>query len=217
MAGKVLVADQKVEKPGTQVKPDVSIRILGDDPQFVSRGGLKLIGALDRFQIDPQNLTCLDVGISTGGFTDCLLQRGAARIYGVDVGYGQVAMNLRNDPRLVLFERTNFRYFDPALIPEPIDLAVVDVSFISLTLILKKIFLLLSATGQAVCLIKPQFEVGKSQVGKGGVVRDPAKHEMAIEKIHTFAVEVGYQVKQTTASDLLGPKGNREFFIHLLR
>ena len=217
LAGEVLVGGRKADKAGTAVAGDAEIRLLAAPSPFVSRGGEKLAGALDHFGIDPAGLACVDVGISTGGFTDCLLRRGARTVYGIDVGYGQVALALRDDSRVTLFERTNVRHFDPATLPERADLAVVDVSFISLTLVLSIVKELVHAGGTVLALVKPQFEVGKGEVGKGGVVRDPAKHEAAIAKVEALAASIGLTPTGSVPSVLLGPKGNREFFVRLVR
>jgi 23S rRNA (cytidine1920-2'-O)/16S rRNA (cytidine1409-2'-O)-methyltransferase len=183
----------------------------------VSRGALKLEPALDQFQIDPAGLVAIDVGASTGGFTDLLLRRGAARVYAVDVGYGQLAWSLRSDPRVVVLERENIRHLDPARIPEPCDLAVIDVSFISLTLVLPVVASLMLPPGgkPILCLVKPQFEVGREQVGKGGVVRDPDVRAGALDKIRAFAAERGFEVGPAIDSPIAGPAGNLEFLLLL--
>jgi 23S rRNA (cytidine1920-2'-O)/16S rRNA (cytidine1409-2'-O)-methyltransferase len=215
MGGKVFVRGERIDKPGAAVPPEADLRVDLAELPYVSRGGQKLEGALDRFGIDPSGSVCLDAGISTGGFTDCLLQRGAARVYGIDVGYGQVALKLRDDPRVVLFERTNIRHFDPASISEPIDLTVADLAFISLTLVLAKLRDLTRPGGTLLVLVKPQFEVGKGEVGKGGVVRDADKQAAAVARVAAFAGDVGLAVGGETPSPILGPKGNREFFLLL--
>lgn len=212
MAGEVLVNGQVVDKPGTRVSPDASIEILAPLP-YVSRGGLKLEAALDAFHLAVEGLIAADVGASTGGFTDCLLQRGAARVYAIDVGYGQLAWQLRRDPRVVVMERTNARYLER--LPEPVDLVVIDVSFISLELILPRAVDWLRADGQIIALIKPQFEAGPEQVGRGGVVKDPAVHAAVLRRIAHWAIERGLAVHGLMASPLLGPAGNVEFLIYL--
>jgi 23S rRNA (cytidine1920-2'-O)/16S rRNA (cytidine1409-2'-O)-methyltransferase len=191
------------------------LEVIAPPHPYVSRGGAKLQGALDEFGYDPNNSIALDVGASTGGFTDCLLSRGAQKVYALDVGYGQLAWNLRSDPRVVPMERTNIRHTTPESFPDPINLAVVDVSFISLSLVLPSIHKILIPGGCAIALIKPQFEVGRNDVGKGGVVKDPAKHKRAVDSVSTAAQNSGFVVKNTCTSPLKGPKGNTEFFIHL--
>ena len=186
-----------------------------EEHPYASRGGLKLAHALEQFQIDPKDKIILDVGASTGGFTDCLLQRGAKKVYAVDVGYGQLDWKLRNDSRVVVIEKTNIRYWDAHQVTEPIDFAVVDVSFISLTLVLPKVKEIIGPEGFIIALIKPNFEVGKGQVGKGGVVREPEKHAAVIEKIRNFAPSLNLSAKGVTESPLIGPKGNKEFFMLL--
>lgn len=215
LAGKVLVGDRVVDKVGTPVRPDCDLRLRGEDIPFVSRGGLKLEGGLAAFGLDVGGMICLDVGASTGGFTDCLLQRGAARVYAVDVGYGQLAWKLREDPRVISLERTNIRGLRPADLAERPSLAVIDASFISLDKVLPPTLALLADCADIVALIKPQFEVGKGEVGKGGVVRDPEKQAGVVEKVRSLAETLGCRVLATTESPLLGPKGNREFLIHL--
>ena len=191
MSGLVFVNGQRADKPGMAVKDDAKVEVRGAACPYVSRGGFKLEKALRVFPISPEGLTCIDCGASTGGFTDVLLKNGAAKVYAVDVGYGQLAWNLRNDPRVVNLERTNARYLTREQIPEEVQFFSVDVSFISLTLILPPVRELLAPGGQAVCLIKPQFEAGREKVGKKGVVRDRAVHEEVIEKIRCFALENG--------------------------
>jgi len=214
LAGAVLVDEQCVDKAGTLIDPQISLRIKGEPSPYVSRGGLKLKGALETFAIDVRNLVILDVGASTGGFTDCLLQEGAKKVYALDVGYGQLAWQLRRDPRVVAIERTNIRYFDGRGIEEDLDMATVDASFISLKLIIPPICRLVRQDGFILALIKPQFEVGRKQVGKHGVVREPALHQQVIEEIKAFFQETGLEVLGTCESPLLGPAGNREFFIY---
>lgn len=212
MAGEVLVGDRVVDKPGTRVAEDAEIRLRATLP-YVSRGGLKLEAALDRFGVAVAGKVAADVGASTGGFTDCLLQRGAARVYAIDVGYGQLAWKLRNDPRVVVLERTNIRYLES--LPEPVDLATVDVSFISLELVLPVVVRLLKPEGEIIALIKPQFEAGREHVGKGGVVRDPEVHRSVLERITAWALEHGLAVRGLMRSPLKGPAGNVEFLAYL--
>ena len=212
MAGKVLVDSQPVDKPGARVAGDAQIELRGEDLPFVSRGGLKLEHAIRALGINVAGWVCLDVGASTGGFTDCLLQHGARRVYAVDVGYGQLAWKLRQDPRVVVIERTNIRYLPPGIIPRPVDLITIDVSFISLKIVTPAVFRLLKPGGSLLVLIKPQFEVGKGQVGKGGVVRDPALHTQVIRELSSFFEQNGLVGQATIPSPILGPKGNQEFF-----
>jgi 23S rRNA (cytidine1920-2'-O)/16S rRNA (cytidine1409-2'-O)-methyltransferase len=215
MAGSVLVADRPVDKPGTTVPVAAEIRLRGEIPPFVSRGGLKLEKALEAFALDVTGLTVMDVGASTGGFTDCLLQRGAARVFAVDVGYGQLAWKLRQDERVVNLEKTNIRYLQPEALASVPDMAVIDASFISLDKVLPATLNLIRPGGMIVALIKPQFEVGRGQVGKGGVVRDPDLHRQVIENIRGLAEELCLSVHGVVESPILGPKGNREFLIYL--
>lgn len=214
MAGQVLVDDDVVDKSGKRVAEDAQVTIRAGLP-YVSRGGIKLEHALDRFEVDVTGKISADVGASTGGFTDCLLQRGARRVYAIDVGYGQLAWQLRQDPRVVVLERTNIRYLES--LPESIDLATVDVAFISLELVLPKAMDLLQPQGEIIVLIKPQFEAEREQVGKGGVVRDPAVHRAVLEKIAAWAMDSRLQVRGLIPSPLKGPAGNLEFFAHLSR
>jgi 23S rRNA (cytidine1920-2'-O)/16S rRNA (cytidine1409-2'-O)-methyltransferase len=214
MAGKVTVDGSPVEKPGKEISKDALLSIKEDLP-YVSRGGLKLEAALDCFGIDPSGLRILDAGVSTGGFSDCLLQRGAASIIAVDVGYGQLHWQLRNDPRVTVLERTNIRFLEKASLPHPVDGAVADLSFISLKLVLSKFKELLPEGGWFVPLVKPQFEAGRADVGKGGVVRDAAKIRAAVDSVKTFAETCGFHVLAEMESPIKGPKGNREFFLHL--
>ncbi len=214
LAGKVKVDGQVAHKPGKRVSADAEITLEEALP-YVSRGGLKLEEALKRFQLDLSGLICADVGASTGGFTDCLLQHGAAKVYAIDVGYGQLAWKLRQDPRVVVLERTNIRYLES--LPEPIDLATIDVSFISLELVLPPVLNFLKPGGQIIALVKPQFEAGREQVGKGGVVKDPEVHGQVLHKVATMAQDLGLQVLGLIPSSLKGPAGNVEFFIHLSR
>ncbi len=214
IAGQVLVNDQKVEKAGALVPEDAGIRIIGEQLPYVSRGGLKLEAALKEFTIDVGGKTAVDVGASTGGFTDCLLQRGAKKVYAVDVGYGQLAWKLRQDPRVVVIERVNIRELAPTLIPEPVDIVVIDVSFISLEKVSPSILPFLAKTGELVALIKPQFEVGREQVGKGGIVRDEAARNAAKERIVEFLLRLGFEVKGVITSPIKGQDGNVEYLIH---
>jgi 23S rRNA (cytidine1920-2'-O)/16S rRNA (cytidine1409-2'-O)-methyltransferase len=213
-AGLVRVAGAATDKPDQLVGADQAIEVAGTAP-YVSRGGEKLVAALDAFAIDPTGRNALDVGSSTGGFTDVLLQRGAARVVAVDVGYGQLAWSLRQDPRVIVLERVNIRHLDR--LPIPADLGVIDVSFISLRLVLPRVRDLLSPPGEVVALVKPQFEVGKGAVGKGGVVRDPEQHHRVLSELRQFAGESGYTVAGEVESPLLGAKGNREFLLYLRR
>ena len=222
LAGRVLADEQKIDKPGTQVPQDAAIRLLGDDLPYVSRGGLKLHAALAHWKIDVKGRDCLDVGASTGGFTDCLLQHGAARVTAVDTGFGQIDVKLRNDPRVYLMERTNARFLDPDSLQEPIHereitLAVMDVSFISATLVLPAVFAAAPALMEAVVLVKPQFEAGREHVGKGGIVRDPAAHRMAIDRVAECVRSLGWIVVATIPSPITGAEGNREFLLYARR
>jgi len=213
-AGLVRVSGMMTERPDQMVAADQAIELTGAR-DYVSRGGEKLAAALDAFAVEPRGRRCLDVGASTGGFTDVLLQRGAERVIAVDVGYGQLAWNLRQDPRVIVLERVNIRRLDQ--LPVPADLAVIDVSFISLRLVLPRVRDLLSPPGDVIALVKPQFEVGKGAVGKGGVVRDPMQHQQVLEAISDFARELGYLVAGQMPSPIQGAKGNREFFLDLRR
>lgn len=215
MAGSVYVNNQKFDKPGDTVSDDAEIEVRGSTLKYVSRGGLKLEKAMQLFPIDLNGKICMDIGASTGGFTDCMLQNGAQKVYSVDVGYGQLAWQLRQDPRVVNLERTNARYLTREQVPEEIDFFSVDVSFISLRIILPAVRPLLRDGGQAVCLIKPQFEAGREKVGKKGVVRDRAVHEEVVETICLFAVENGYSVLGLTFSPVKGPEGNIEYLVYL--
>ena len=215
MAGKILVNSLPAVKAGTLISNNDSIELKGGEIPYVSRGGLKLEGALNEINLDITDCTCLDVGASTGGFTDCLLQNGAARVYAVDVGYGQLAWKLRQDPRVVAIERTNIRHLSFEMIPEIVDIATIDVSFISLKIVVPAVMGFLKAEAFILALIKPQFEVGKDLVGKGGVVRDPALHDRVIEDLSSFFAGSGLGCEKVIPSPILGPKGNREFFILL--
>ena len=214
LAGDVLVNDQAVTKAGGLIDAGATIRLKARS-RYVSRGGLKLEKALNEFSIDVSGKTALDVGASSGGFTDCLLVHGAARVFAVDVGYGQLDWKLRNDPRVVVFEKTNIRYLDPSSLPGPAELATIDASFISLKLTLPCVKNILAARHEVIALIKPQFEVGKGKVGKGGVVRAPEEHARVIGEIQYSAAAIGYETVGVTESPLLGPKGNKEFLIYL--
>ncbi|MCD8212247.1 MAG: TlyA family RNA methyltransferase [Oscillospiraceae bacterium] len=211
MAGQVFVNGQKATKPGSQTDENASVELRGGGLPYVSRGGLKLEKAMETFPISLEGRVAADIGASTGGFTDCMLQHGAARVYAVDVGYGQLAWKLRNDPRVVCLERTNARYLTREQIPEPLDFASVDVSFISLNLILPALRPLMNVDGQSVCLIKPQFEAGRDQVGKKGVVRDAAVHEAVLENFLVHASDAGFLVEGLTYSPIRGPEGNIEY------
>ena len=212
LAGEVMLGDTVVDKPGRPVPEDAALQVRQALP-YVSRGGLKLAAALDAFQVDPSGQTCADIGASTGGFTDCLLQGGAARVYAVDVGYGQLAWSLRQDPRVVCLERVNIRHLEK--LPEPVTLATVDVSFIGLDLVLPRVQALLAPAGEAIALIKPQFEVGKGRVGKGGVVRDPALHREVTIRVLSSAGAIGLAPAGLIRSPITGPAGNVEFLAWL--
>ncbi len=215
MAGRVAVEGQTIDKPGTKVKMEAQIELRGEDHPFVSRGGIKLEGALEAFRIDPRGMVVMDVGASTGGFTDCVLQKGARKVYAVDVGYGQLAWKLQKDTRVVNLERRNIRYLKREEVQEEADLILIDTSFISIERFLPHLLGFLKDGGDLISLIKPQFEAGKGEVGKGGVVKDPALHQKVIERISQFSRGLGLRVDGVIESPLLGPKGNKEFFIHL--
>lgn len=210
LAGKIKCNGGVVDKPSRMIPVDAVIEVIGESKPFVSRGGEKLVAALDSGAINPLGMTCLDVGCSTGGFTDCLLQRGAAKVYAVDVGYGQFDWRLRQDPRVVLIERTNIRHMEQSTIPVLVDLVVIDVSFISLTKVLPAIIPLLQPHAYVIALIKPQFEVGKGQVGRGGVVRDEAQRSEVGLGIVNFAETIGLRIVKTLDSPIRGKKGNQE-------
>ncbi len=216
MAGQVYVNGMKAVKPGVAVNEKDIIEVRGSS-EFVSRGGHKLKKAIASFPISLKNKICMDVGASTGGFTDCMLQNGASKVYSVDVGYGQLAWKLRSDERVVNLERTNIRYVTSEQIPDKIDFASVDVSFISLCLVLPAIYPLLTDNGSCVCLIKPQFEAGKEKVGKKGVVRDKDVHIEVIKKVYDFSVQSGYSVAGLDYSPIKGPEGNIEYLIYLTK
>lgn len=215
MSGLVYVDGQKADKSGTSYEETVSIEVRGAVCPYVSRGGLKLEKALRDFGIHPEGFVCSDSGASTGGFTDCLLQQGARKVYAIDVGYGQLDWKIRSDPRVVVMERTNIRYVTPEQLGEALDLSVVDVSFISLKIVLPAIRGLLKPTGQVVCLIKPQFEAGKEKVGKKGVVRDKTTHREVLDGFVALAGELGFRILGLTFSPVKGPEGNIEFLAHL--
>jgi 23S rRNA (cytidine1920-2'-O)/16S rRNA (cytidine1409-2'-O)-methyltransferase len=215
MAGKVIVEGKRIDKPGIQINVDAPLQLQEGEFTYVSRGGEKIEGALKAFAIDPKGMIVMDVGASTGGFTDCILQKGARKVYAVDVGYGQLAWRLQKDPRVVNLERRNIRYLQREEVQEETDLILIDTSFISIEKFLPHLLGFLKRGGAILSLIKPQFEVGKGEVGKGGVVRDKALHEKVINRISSFSRGLGLTVLGVTESALLGPKGNREFFIYL--
>ena len=215
MSGLVYVDGQKADKPGTAYEESVSVEVRTGACPYVSRGGLKLEKALRDFGVDPTGYVCSDSGASTGGFTDCLLQKGASKVFAIDVGYGQLDWKIRSDPRVVVMERTNVRYVTPEDLGEPLDLSVVDVSFISLKIVLPVIKTFLKPTGQVLCLIKPQFEAGKDKVGKKGVVRDPAIHKEVLDDFVSLTKQTGFKILGLTFSPVKGPEGNIEFLAHL--
>jgi 23S rRNA (cytidine1920-2'-O)/16S rRNA (cytidine1409-2'-O)-methyltransferase len=215
MAGQVVVGDHTIDKSGHQVASDVEVRLKGEALPYVSRGGLKLRRALDEFHLCVTGLVAIDVGASTGGFTDCLLQAGATKIFAVDVGYGQLAWKLQQDPHVVSMEKTNIRSLIPGQLDEVPDLAVIDASFISLAKVLPPTVTLLKPGGRIIALIKPQFEVGKGEVGKGGIVRDPAAHDKVIADVRQTSIELGLSVAGLCESPITGADGNREFLILL--
>ena len=215
MAGQILVNDLKIDKPGTQVTDEVKIKIIGNKLPYVSRGGLKLEKALKVFPISLNDKTVADIGASTGGFTDCSLQNGARKVYAIDVGYGQLAWSLRNDERVVNMERTNVRYLDETSLPEKIQIATIDVAFISLDKVLPAVRKLLSTDGCVIALIKPQFEAGRDKVGKKGVVREPKVHEEVIEKVIEMAKEEKFGIGGLDYSPIKGPEGNIEYLLYL--
>jgi 23S rRNA (cytidine1920-2'-O)/16S rRNA (cytidine1409-2'-O)-methyltransferase len=221
LAGRVLVSEQKIDKPGSTVAADAALRLLGDDLPYVSRGGLKLAAALDHWRVAVTGRACLDVGASTGGFTDCLLQHGAAQVTAVDTGFGQIAMKLRNDSRVRLRERTNARLLEPNSLAagegSALALLVMDVSFISATLVLPAVLAAAPTLAEAIILVKPQFEAGREYVGKGGIVRDPQGHELAIRKVADCVASLGWQVVETIPSPITGMEGNREFLLYAKR
>ena len=217
MSGLVFVDGQRVDKPGTAVSPEAQVEVRGEALPYVSRGGLKLEKALRVFSVSPAGLTCIDCGASTGGFTDVLLQNGAAKVYAVDVGYGQLAWSLRNDPRVINMERTNVRYVTREQIPEPLDLAVMDLSFISVRLVLPAVRELLREDGHVLCLIKPQFEAGREKVGKKGVVRDPETHLEVLRGFLEAVPDLGYTALGLDFSPIRGPEGNIEYLGYLAK
>ena len=218
MSGCVYVNDQKEDKAGSMFdETKVQLEVRGNTLRYVSRGGLKLEKAIKQFDISLENKICMDIGASTGGFTDCMLQNGAVKVYSVDVGHGQLAWKLRNDERVVCMEKTNFRYMVREDIQDDLDFASVDVSFISLTKILGPAYQLLKPQAQMVCLIKPQFEAGKEKVGKKGVVREPAVHKEVIESVMDFAVSIGFVIKNLEFSPIRGPEGNIEYLLHIYK
>lgn len=217
LAGVVFVDGQKCDKPGSRYNHDCEISIKKNVNPFVSRGGLKLEKALKVFSIVLDGKTAIDIGASTGGFTDCMLKNGAARVYAVDVGYGQLAWELRQDPRVVCMERTNIRYVKPEDIGQPLDFATIDVSFISLKLVLPVVWNLLKPDGEVVCLIKPQFEAGREKVGKKGVVKDPSVHREVIADIVDISIKLGFSVKGMDFSPIKGPEGNIEYLLYLIK
>jgi 23S rRNA (cytidine1920-2'-O)/16S rRNA (cytidine1409-2'-O)-methyltransferase len=222
LAGRVLVREQKVDKPGTAVAEDAPIRLLGGEQAYVSRGGLKLAAALEHWRIAVEGRECLDIGASTGGFTDCLLQHGAAHVTAVDTGFGQIAMKLRNDPRVRLVERTNARLLEPGALAATqgeleLALVVMDVSFISATLVLPPVLAAAPGLHEAVILVKPQFEAGRENVGKGGIVRDPEAHQLAIDRVAGCVNSLGWRVVETIPSPITGMEGNREFLLYASR
>lgn len=218
LAGRVLVNKQKIEKPGTAIETDSEIRLMGEDQRYVSRGGLKLQAALERWQIDLVGRHCADIGTSTGGFTDCMLQHGAASVLCVDTGYGQIAQSLRANSRVTLLERTNARHLAPGSLPAGITFFSVDVSFISASLVLPAVVAAIASTAdrplEAVTLVKPQFEAGREHVGKGGIVRDPAAHQLAIDRVRAAVTSLGASRIEVVESPILGAEGNREFLLH---
>jgi 23S rRNA (cytidine1920-2'-O)/16S rRNA (cytidine1409-2'-O)-methyltransferase len=217
MAGNVLVNCQLVEKSGHLISEASEITLKGETIPYVSRGGLKLEKALESFAVSVQGLVCLDVGASTGGFTDCLLQHGATHVYAVDVGYGQLAWQLRQDARVTAIERMNIRNMPLNMLPEPVDLVTIDVSFISLKIVVPAVMKFIKKPAWIIALIKPQFEVGKGKVGKGGVVRDPLQHESVLNELDQFFKDSGWTCLAVVPSPILGPSGNREFLIHLIQ
>ncbi len=217
LAGRVLVNEQKVDKPGASVPAEAPVRLLGEDLKYVSRGGLKLEGALDHWHISVEGRVCVDVGTSTGGFTDCLLQRGAATVTAVDTGFGQIAMKLRIDPRVRLMERTNARLLEAGALAPEASLLEMDVSFISATLLLGPVFAAAPGLAEAVILVKPQFEAGREHVGKGGIVRDPQAHQLAIDKVAACVSSLGWDAAETIPSPITGAEGNHEFLLYARR
>jgi 23S rRNA (cytidine1920-2'-O)/16S rRNA (cytidine1409-2'-O)-methyltransferase len=216
MAGRVLVNRLPVEKPGAQIGEDDDVTVRGGELPYASRGGIKLQAAIEAFGIRVENSVCMDVGASTGGFTDCLLQYGAARVFAVDVGYGQLAWQLRQDPRVVAIERTNIRHMPFETIGSRVDLITIDVSFISLKIVVPAVRPFIQPRGHIIALVKPQFEVGKGKVGKGGVVRDPQLHQQVLDELSGFFQNAGFNTLDIIPSPITGPKGNREFLSLLI-
>lgn len=217
LAGKVWSGSRRVDKAGDQLAHDAALEVRGDDIPYVSRGGVKLAGALDAFAFDPRDMVVGDIGASTGGFTDCVLQRGATKVYAIDVGYGQLHDTLRRDSRVVVMERTNARHLRPTDLPEPIDLVVIDASFIGLDKLLPALVPLLRPGGHVIAMVKPQFEVGRAQVGKGGVVRDEVARQQAIDRVIADAAALGLSLQNQADAVIDGPHGNREHFLWLMR
>lgn len=217
MAGKVFVNGIRIEKAGQEITNESCIEIKGIDHPYVSRGGVKLESALRNFAINCDGKIALDIGASTGGFTDCLLQHGVKKVYALDVGFGQLDWKLRQDDRVVSLERINIRYMKPGLILEPLDIVTIDCSFISIKLVLKSIISILLDNTQLICLIKPQFEVGKGEVGKGGVIRDQKKHEKVLREVCCFIRFLKLKIKGLRPSPIKGPKGNKEFFCYMIK
>ncbi|NIS08117.1 MAG: TlyA family RNA methyltransferase [Candidatus Dadabacteria bacterium] len=217
MSGSVFVNGQKIDKAGKIISLDSEITIKDARPKYVGRGGLKLEKALKEFRIDVTDKVCLDIGSSTGGFTDCLLQHGALRVHAIDVGYGQLDWKLRNDPRVILKERLNARYLKNEDIGESVDLIVIDVSFISITKVIEPALAILKNGGALIGLIKPQFELGKGEVGKGGIVRDQEKHKAVVQKVQKFLEDIGLQDIETINSPILGAEGNKEFLVKAIK
>ena len=216
MAGEILGEnEERLDKPGEKIDPSVKLHFKGKKMPYVSRGGLKLEKAMSHFDVVLENKICMDVGSSTGGFTDCMLQNGAVKVYAIDVGHGQLDWKLRNDPRVVCMEKTNIRYVVPEDLQEAADFSSIDVSFISLTKVLLPVYHLLREDGEVVCLIKPQFEAGREKVGKKGVVREPEVHEEVIEKVVEYAQSIGYATLHLEYSPIKGPEGNIEYLLHL--
>lgn len=215
MSGDVYVDGQKEDKAGTMFQETIKIEVRGNTLPYVSRGGLKLEKAMNHFEVTLDGKVCMDVGASTGGFTDCMLQNGAVKVYSIDVGYGQLDWKLRNDPRVVCMEKTNIRYVVPEDLQEPADFSSIDVSFISLTKVLLPVRNLLTENGEIVCLIKPQFEAGREKVGKKGVVREKSTHHEVIEKVALYAQSIGFKILNIDFSPIKGPEGNIEYLIHL--
>ena len=217
MAGQVFLENQRVDKPGTMVNADASPEIRGETCPYVSRGGLKLEKALSVFALDPTGKICMDLGASTGGFTDCLLQHGAALVYAIDVGYGQLDFKLRQDERVIVRERENVRYITVEQFPKRPSIAVMDLSFISLKLVLPAVFTVLDDLAEVICLVKPQFEAGKGEVGKHGIVTDPKTHITVLEEFRNAAQEIGFGLSGLTFSPICGAKGNIEYLAHLVK